>query len=283
MPICLLGALLITCMPSTSSAQNATTSIQVVDNNVSGGGFQSDVTITEDGQTVYSSSDVSGIYKSTDGGLRFEAISEGLTSNQVASLAITPDNDQILYAGTGNQGSSGGLFRSVDGGDTWALSDAGEQAQFSGNQSLNEHPIPDNQPRSNGDLIVVDPGSNSNTHTDDIVIAGSYSAGVRIFTRGGDTLAAAVNTAGFVRSVARDPAIPNTVYAAIQFDDEEDNERERRNGIYKIDYSNPANPVSTLEYPTLRPEGLAVLPSGNIYGAIGPVTAGTIATSYLPA
>ena len=65
------------------------------DNSVSGGGFQGDVTITTDGLTVYSSADVSGIFKSVDGGLRYENISEGLKSPKVATLAITPDNDQI--------------------------------------------------------------------------------------------------------------------------------------------------------------------------------------------
>ncbi len=237
--------------------------IVLVDTNVSGGGFQSDVTITEDGQTIYSSADVSGVFKSMDGGLRFENRNEGLESTKVASLVITPDNDQILYAGSGDKGTTGGLFRSIDGGDTWALTGDGANAQFAGNHSEERDPVPDAHPRSNGKLIVVDEGNNPAAHTDDIVIAGSYQDGVRFFTQGGENEVAAVHRAGFVRSVARAPSLPNTVFAAIQFFNTS------RNGIYEIDYSNISDPTSSLVYPTQRPEGLTVLSNGHVYGAIG--------------
>ena len=239
------------------------TAIRIEDTNVSGGGFQSDVTISEDGQTIYSSADVSGVSKSTDGGLRFVSRNKGLESYKIASLAITPDNEQILYAGTGNKGGSGGLFRSIDGGESWLLTGDGENAKFAGNHAASSDPVPNGHPRSNGDLIVVDPGELSATHIDDIVIAGSYKDGVRLFTQGGEREVSAVNTSGFVRSVARHPALPNIIFAAIQFANSD------RSGIYKIDYSNPSLPISNLEYSTPRPEGLAVLGSGHVYGAIG--------------
>ena len=271
-PIFFLGTLLAACELNVHelNAQNSTevSGIIVVDNNVSGGGFQSDVTITDDGLTVYSSADVSGVFKSTDGGLRFESHNKGLKSPKVASLAITPDNDQILYAGTGDKGGSGGLFRSTDGGETWTLTDLGDNAQFAGNHSAAGDPVPTGHPRSNGDLIVVDAGTNSDSHTDDIVIAGTYRNGVQVFTGGGDTGVSSVTdefgeTDGFVRSVARNSALPDTAFAAIQFSDA------NKNGIYRIDYSDPSAPTSTLEYPTLRPEGLTVLSNGHVYGAIG--------------
>ena len=233
------------------------------DTNVSGGGFQSDVTISDDGQTVYSSADVSGVFKSTDGGLRFENRNEGLESSKVASLVITPDNDQILYVGIGDKGASGGLFRSIDAGETWVLTGDGAGAKFAGNHSAASDPVPDGHPRSNGDLIVVDEGSNPDTHTDDIVIAGTYKDGVRLFTQGGENEVAAVNTSGFVRAIARDPSLPNIAFAAIQFTDS------AQSGIYRIDYTNPSAMTSSLEYPTPRPEGLTVLSSGHVYGAIG--------------
>lgn len=250
-------------LPAEPAKPGEPAAIIIADNNVSGGGFQNDVTITDDGLTVYSSADVSGIFKSADGGLRFENRNKGLKSPKVASLAITPDNDQILYAGTGDKGASGGLFRSIDGGETWALTGDGAKAQFAGNHSATSDPIPNGHPRSNGDLIVVDEGENSATYTDDIVIAGTYKDGVRLFTQGGEKEASAVNTSGFVRSIAHDPAVPDTAFAAIQFSDS------ARNGIYKIDYTNPSAPTSVLEYPTLRPEGLTVLSNGHVYGAIG--------------
>jgi len=247
-------------------AQNSNTTVQAIvvsHNNVSGGGFQSDVTITDDGLTVYSSADVSGVFKSTDGGLLFENKNKLLKSPKVASLAITPDNDQILYAGTGDKGGSGGLFRSINGGDTWVLTSAGNNAQFAGNHSAGSDPIPSGHPRSNGDLIVVDTGANSASYTDDIVIAGTYKNGIHVFTQGGDAEAFAVYTNGFVRSVAYDDAIPNTVYAAIYFADN------NQNGIYKIDYTNLSAPSYSLAYQTPKPEGVTVLSSGRVYAAIG--------------
>jgi len=239
------------------------TELILSDTNVSGGGFQSDVTITSNGQTVYSSADVSGVFKSTDGGRRFENRNEGLESIKIASLVITPDNDQILYAGSGDKGISGGLFRSSNGGESWMLTGDGASARFSGNQTASSDPVPDGHPRSNGDLIVVDEGNNAGTHTDDIVIAGTYKDGVRLFIQGGETEVAAVNTSGFVRAVARDPSLPNTAFAAIQFSNI------AQNGIYRIDYANPSAATSSLVYPTQRPEGLTVLSSGHVYGAIG--------------
>jgi len=240
-----------------------TIEIQIEDNNVSGGGFQSDVAISNDGLTVYSAADVSGIFKSTDGGLRFESVNEGLMSHKVASIVITPDNDQIIYAGTGDKGASSGLFRSIDGGDTWTLTGEGEKAQFAGNHSAADDPIPDAHPRSNGDLIVVDAGKDAETHTDDTVIAGSYKSGVRLFKSGGEKEISAVNTSGFVRSVVHNPALPNTAFAAIQFVDSS------KNGIYRIDYTDLSAPTSKLVYSTPRPEGLTVLSNGHVYGAIG--------------
>jgi hypothetical protein len=58
---------------STNYQQNAVKGVQtsiegieVLANGLSGGGFQSDVTISSDGQTVFSGGDVSGIHKSND-------------------------------------------------------------------------------------------------------------------------------------------------------------------------------------------------------------------------
>ena len=262
----ILGLLSIIIIPCNIHAQDsAVNSISIEHHNVSGGGFQSDVTITEDGLTVYSAADVSGIFKSSDGGLLFENMNEGLKSPKVATIAITSDNDQILYAGTGDKGGSGGLFRSIDGGDTWLLTADGDKAQFAGNHSKQSDPVPDGHPRSNGDLIAIHEGEDASTFMDDIIIAGSYNSGVRIFIEGGEVEVSAVLTNGFVRSIAEDPAIPYTAYAAIYFEPSADEE----NGIYKIDYTDPSFPIATLEYQTAKPEGITVISSGRVYAAIG--------------
>jgi len=249
--------------PEVGAGNPETVDIIIVDNNVSGGGFQSDVTISDDGLTVYSSADVSGVFKSADGGLRFESRNQGLQSTKVASLAITPDNPQILYVGTGDKGGSGGLFRSIDGGESWVQTGAGANAQFAGNHSAKSDPLPTGHPRSNGDLIVVIAGEDTATYTDDIVITGTYKEGVRLFLQGGNVEASAVNTSGFVRSISSSSSIPNVVFAAIQFTNSAEN------GIYRIDYTNLSAPSSTLEYATPQPEGLSVLDNGNVYAAVG--------------
>jgi hypothetical protein len=62
--------------------------------------------------TLYATSS-GALLRSTDGGTTFSALT--LPSSQVLVLAIDPTNDQILYAGTFDQGT----LKSTDGGSTW--------------------------------------------------------------------------------------------------------------------------------------------------------------------
>src|SRR6185295_7173888 len=57
----------------------------------------------------------SAAFKSTDSGLRWSAIGNGLGSNIVLALAIDPNVPSQLYAGTSN-----GVFKSVNGGSSWS-------------------------------------------------------------------------------------------------------------------------------------------------------------------
>ncbi|MEJ2431041.1 MAG: hypothetical protein P8075_19310, partial [Deltaproteobacteria bacterium] len=54
--------------------------------------------------------------KSEDGGGSWSPVNSGLTNLNVQTLAIDPDDTQIIYAGT----DSGSLFISMDGGGSWA-------------------------------------------------------------------------------------------------------------------------------------------------------------------
>jgi len=246
-----------------ASGLQAETTIVLVPNGVSGGGFQSDVTLHSDRSVVYSSGDVSGVHKSTDGGLSYTTKNEGLKSLKVASLAITPDNEKILYAGTGDKGGSGGLYVSEDGGDTWSRTLAGDSVQFAGNHSADGDPLPDGHPRSNGNLIAIDIGGDSTSRADDVVIAGTYATGIVFLSGGGATVEGTVNGSGFVRSVAIHPNVPERAYAAIYFDSETEN------GIYEIDYTDIADPTSALVYATSQPEEIVVFDNGHVYAAIG--------------
>lgn len=236
---------------------------RLLDNSLSGGGFQSDVSVTANGLVVYSAGDVSGVHRSVDGGFRYETRNLGLQSLKVASVSIAPDNDQIVYAATGDKGSSGGLYRSTDGGNRWTLTAAGALTRFSGNSSRMSDPVPDGHPRSNGNLIAVISGPDPESFLDDVIVAGTYDSGVHILTAGGDELASMVEGAGFVRSVAFNPSRPNDVFAAIQFADRE------RNGIYRIDVTDPERAEAHLEYAVVLPEGVLVLDSGAVYAAVG--------------
>jgi hypothetical protein len=77
-----------------------------------------------------------GIFKSTDAGDTWEAINAGLAVDgtfwrDVKSLAIDPNNPQILYAGAKAwYGTGAFVFKSIDGGDTWSLPGAGFRAHL---------------------------------------------------------------------------------------------------------------------------------------------------------
>jgi hypothetical protein len=65
-------------------------------------------------KTVYVGSDVAGIYRSRDGGNRFELIGKGLEGYAVADIAINPAPPHQVVALTDD-----GLYYSIDQGDGW--------------------------------------------------------------------------------------------------------------------------------------------------------------------
>jgi photosystem II stability/assembly factor-like uncharacterized protein len=66
-------------------------------------------------QTVYGVYGSHGVFKSSDGGVRWRATNTGLDLTTVASLAVDPNKPQVVYASTGQLG----LFKSSDGGANW--------------------------------------------------------------------------------------------------------------------------------------------------------------------
>ncbi len=73
--------------------------------------------------TLYVATASGGLWKSTDGGATYTAISDTQPSLAFHSLALDPTNPNILYAGTGEiQGHYGmGLLKSTNGGQSWTL------------------------------------------------------------------------------------------------------------------------------------------------------------------
>jgi hypothetical protein len=71
------------------------------------------VALSED--TVFCGKHGVGIFRSTNAGNDWRAVSEGLTHTGVSTLAATPPPSSILVAGT----RGGGVYRSTDLGDSW--------------------------------------------------------------------------------------------------------------------------------------------------------------------
>lgn len=67
------------------------------------------------GGIVYVSTDIGGVYKSSDWGESWMPINQGIKNYDiVTSVIISTDNEEILYIGT-----RGGMFKSINGGETW--------------------------------------------------------------------------------------------------------------------------------------------------------------------
>src|SRR5205823_9621378 len=75
---------------------------------------------------LYVGAATGGIWKTTNKGLTWKDVFGHQPENTFGALAIFPRDPRIVWAGTGEnnnrQSSSwgGGVYRSVDGGDTWA-------------------------------------------------------------------------------------------------------------------------------------------------------------------
>ncbi|MFQ5897464.1 MAG: WD40/YVTN/BNR-like repeat-containing protein [Candidatus Methylomirabilia bacterium] len=74
----------------------------------------------EEPETLYLASFGSGVFRSVDGGRRWEDVSRGLEDLTVMTLAMHPVDSRVLYAGTDS-----GLFISRDGGGEWSHGGAG--------------------------------------------------------------------------------------------------------------------------------------------------------------
>jgi photosystem II stability/assembly factor-like uncharacterized protein len=70
---------------------------------------------------LYAGMDADGVYKSTDGGLNWTAINNGLANLNIRVLVLHPQGPTTIYAGT----STGGVFKSTDGGDSWSAANSG--------------------------------------------------------------------------------------------------------------------------------------------------------------
>jgi photosystem II stability/assembly factor-like uncharacterized protein len=78
-----------------------------------------------DHQILYAGSDRGAVYRTTDGGATWTSERAGLQAaglghTVISALAIDPTDTDVIHAGTG-----GGIFTSMDGGDTWTQGHTG--------------------------------------------------------------------------------------------------------------------------------------------------------------
>src|SRR3989441_12370432 len=75
----------------------------------------------------YAGSASGGIFKTTDGGIHWEAIFDGQPVSSIGSLAIAPSDPNVVWAGTGEAwirshiSVGQGIYKSTDAGKTWTL------------------------------------------------------------------------------------------------------------------------------------------------------------------
>lgn len=76
-----------------------------------------------DPSVIYIGAPTGGLWKSTDGGLHWEAKTDDLPSIGICGIAIDFSNTDIIYIATGDGDGGGtyssGIYKSTDGGDTW--------------------------------------------------------------------------------------------------------------------------------------------------------------------
>jgi photosystem II stability/assembly factor-like uncharacterized protein len=92
------------------------------------GGRISDIEFNpNDPNIVYAGAATGGVFKSTDMGNTWTAIFDDAANLNVGDIGIDPNNPDIIYVGTGeangghNNFPGGGVYKSVDAGQTWQL------------------------------------------------------------------------------------------------------------------------------------------------------------------
>ena len=90
------------------------------------GGRVDDVAAVEsDPRIIYVGAAAGGLFKSTNGGVTWQALFENQPNPSIGDIAIAPSNPSIVYVGTGeanNRQSSSwgdGVYKTMDGGATW--------------------------------------------------------------------------------------------------------------------------------------------------------------------
>ena len=142
-----------------------------------------------------------GVNKTTNAGLNWTQVNNGLLNIQVQAIAISKNNPLVLYAGTA-VGANAGVYKTTDGGGLWTQVNTGITETI-GVQALMVHP-------DNPSIAWV------------TIFTGTADAvnGIYKTTDGGANWFAATNGIGAIKnflSLAMSPIDPNTLYLGSSF------------------------------------------------------------------
>lgn len=122
-----------------------------------------------DANLVYLASYFDGIYKTSNGGDNWTEINQGLSSTDIRSICIDPNNEDILFVGTA---SGAGIYKSIDGGLNFEAANKGILLK-SANMIPSKHVMQQLQGKITGAALGVRPteyASNNWSRIMDIVI-----------------------------------------------------------------------------------------------------------------
>jgi len=89
------------------------------------------------GSTFYFGSVDGGVWRSIDAGVVWKPVFDGQPIASIGALAVAPADPRVLYVGTGESdirsdlASGAGVYKSVDGGDSWTYSGLADTRQIS--------------------------------------------------------------------------------------------------------------------------------------------------------
>jgi photosystem II stability/assembly factor-like uncharacterized protein len=160
-----------------------------------------------------------GVWKTTDAGATWTALWHKQATLNIGSLALDPGNPNILYAGTGEANLSAdsypgvGVFRSTDGGASWALWASAAQHKL---------------PRRIG-VVAIDPFDSRHIRIGGVTHADATEAGMYVTRDGGATWRRENFVSPFpyyCHAIVFHPAKQGVVFASV-------NERGARSGIWR--------------------------------------------------
>lgn len=153
-------------------------------------------------QIIYAASNTTGIWKTTNSGLNWVQMNNGLLNTTLQCVAVSATNPNIVMCGSTNGGTNPGVYRSTDGGSNWTRLISG---------------ITDT---TNIQQIVIDPVNPQIAYIAIFTGTGNAINGLYKTTDGAATWVPITNGIGTIKnflSLAINPRNPNVLYAGSSF------------------------------------------------------------------